>query len=66
MNEMLTTAEAAQVLGTSPRMVQYFVREGRLKPARKVGRQLVFDPMTLAEFKPNMVRRNWTHQVGAA
>ena len=65
MNE-LTTAQAARVLETSPRMVQYFVRTGRLTTSRRIGRQLLFDPIVVEAFKPNMVRRNWAHQLASA
>lgn len=63
---MLSTAEAADVLQTSERMVHYFVRAGRLKPAKTIGRSYLFDPNDVADLKPTMVRRNWSRQLPAS
>ena len=66
MHDLLTTAEAAQVLDTSERMVHYLVREKRLTPAKKIGRINLFDPMAVALLKPTLVRRNWSQQAAKA
>ena len=65
MHDLLSTAEVAEVLETSERMVHYYVREGRLTPAKTIGRSYLVSPMAVAELKPTLVRRNWTRQVPA-
>ena len=59
MQDLLTTAQAAQVLDVSERMVHYYVREQRLKVAHRIGRALLFRPMDVAELKPTILRRNF-------
>lgn len=43
MTDTLTTAEAAAILGKSPRTVQRLARDGRLHPTRKSARLLLFE-----------------------
>lgn len=59
MQDLLTTAETADVLDVSERMVHYYVREKRLEPARRIGRSMLFDPMQVALLKPTIVRRKF-------
>lgn len=40
--DLITTADAAKILGVIPRRVQAFVAEGRLVPVRSVGRAFLF------------------------
>ena len=65
MHNLLSTAQTAEVLETSERMVHYFVRDGRLSPADRLGRNLLFDPMEVALLKPTLSRRNWSKQVSS-
>lgn len=62
MHDLLTTAQAAQVLETSERMVHHLVRRKRLKVKSRIGRCNLFDPMEVALLKPTLVRRNWPTQ----
>jgi excisionase family DNA binding protein len=49
--ELLTTKEVAGILKVSQGRVRQFVVEGRLKPEKKIGTNLLFNPKTVREFK---------------
>lgn len=56
MTDMLTTAEVADRLGVSPRVVRYLAETGQLRPARRipVGRGvLMFDAAAVDAFRLN-------------
>ena len=65
MHTLLTTTETAQVLDVSERMVHYYVKTKRLKPAQQVGRCHLFDPVKVAELKPTLIRRKCRNEVAA-
>lgn len=49
--ELLTTKETAEILEVSQGRVRQFVVEGRLKPEKRIGTNLLFDPAAVREFK---------------
>lgn len=53
---MLTTEQAAKIIGVSPQMVARYVREGRLV-AGEFGRSLMFDEKVVRRFKRPLMGR---------
>lgn len=51
MDGFITTAEAAKLLGVTPRYVRRLAAEGRIK-AELVGRDYLLDEKAVARFKP--------------
>ncbi len=49
-SNLLTSAEVATILGVSQGRVRQFVVEDRLKAAKKIGTNLLFDPKQVARF----------------
>lgn len=65
MQAMLSTAQVAELLETSQRMVHHYIarkKEPRLTPDVTVGRIHFFTQETVEAFRPKIVRRNWSHQ----
>lgn len=49
-SDMLATSEVAEILGVSQSRVRQFVMEGRLKPAGRLGINLLFQRTQVVEF----------------
>lgn len=64
-DEDVTTEGAAEILGTSARMVRYYVTSGRLAPAKAIGRSFLYKRTDVEALKPTLARRNWSKQVAS-
>ncbi len=61
----LTTAEAADRLGVSARMVRHYVKTERLAYIERIGTTMMFDPAAVDALAPTIIRRGRTSEVAA-
>jgi excisionase family DNA binding protein len=50
--KLLTTSEAAKILGVTPRRVRVLASTGRLRGAQQVGRDWLIPPASVDNFTP--------------
>ena len=61
----ITTAQAATLLDTTPRMIHHYVSTNRLEPVQRIGTAMLFDRDAVCALIPDLIRRPRTKQVAS-